>query len=157
MGLYLNAICKEMDCACAWWNKTKNQWEYRKVTPISKEKCQEIIESHRNGQKPPVLNEIIVNEDVYTPEETAKIKAFYSLKEEVEQIEARVKKESLEILKSAGAKTMENDDFKISLVEAHHKQVVDTEKLKADGLYDQYTKMSLVKEGIRITHKWQKV
>ena len=154
MGLYLNAMSKDMPCACAWYNKTKGTWQLKKVFPISREKAQEIIEAHKEGKEPPVLHEIGVAEELYTPEETAKIKAFYALKKEVEEIEKKRKEWAIEMMKHYNAKTWENEDFKITFIEATTKTTVDSDKLKRDGLYNDYTKQVKVKETIKVTHKW---
>lgn len=154
MGLYLNAMSKEMKCACAWYDKKKGTWKLKKVFPISKEKAQEIVEAHKEGKEPPVLHEIGVVEELYTPEETSKIKQFYALKKEIDEIEKRRKEWMTEQMKEHGAKTWENEDFKIIFIEAGTRQTIDTEKLKKDGLYDQYSKTIKVKETIKVTHKW---
>ena len=154
MGLYVNALNNNVPSACAWYNKNKGVWEFKKVDAISKEKVKEIVEAYKEGKEPPTLHEVGVVEELYTPEETAKIKQFYALKQEVEEIEKRRKEWAIEMMKHYNAKTWENEDFRVTFIEATTKKIVDSDKLKKDGLYDQYCKTSKVKETIRITHKW---
>lgn len=47
----------------------------------------------------------------------------------------------------------ETDDLSISYIAPSTKKIVDTAKLKADGIYDSYTKESKVSESVRITMK----
>ena len=92
-------------------------------------------------------------QDLITPEEVAKIHEFYRLKKEIEAIDARVKAVLLENMKNEGIRKMDNELFTATYVAPSERTSVDTNKLKADGLYDMYTKKSQVKESIRLSFK----
>lgn len=49
----------------------------------------------------------------------------------------------------------ENSKIKISYVKPSKRKVVDTQKLKEEGLYELYTKDSEVKDSVRITIKYE--
>lgn len=88
-----------------------------------------------------------------TPVEMEKIRQFNQLKKEVDVIEERIKKVMLEGMKKDGIKKMDTEYFTATYVAPTERTSVDTSKLKADGLYEQYTKKSPVKESIRISFK----
>lgn len=92
---------------------------------------------------------------IYTPEETKLIKQFYEMKAQVEILEKEKRKELANIMRENGIDWIENDDFRVSYVGPSVKKIVDTQKLKDDGIYDIYTKESNVSESVRITVKWQ--
>lgn len=92
-------------------------------------------------------------QDLITPEEVAKIHEFYRLKKEIEAIDARVKAVLLENMKKEGIKKVDNDIFTATYVAPSERTSVDTNKLKANGLYDFYTKKTAVKESIRLSFK----
>lgn len=88
-----------------------------------------------------------------TPVEMEKIRQFNQLKKEVNAIEERIKKVMLEGMKKDGIKKMNTEYFTATYVAPTERTSVDTGKLKADGLYEQYTKKSPVKESVRTSFK----
>ena len=83
-----------------------------------------------------------------------RIKAFYNLKDEIDAIEKEAKEKAKAIMKEKGIKSFKNDDITITYIPESTKSVVDTDRLKADGLYEKYTKTTTVKDSVRFT--WQK-
>ncbi len=92
-------------------------------------------------------------QDLITPEEVAKIHEFYRLKKEIEAIDARVKAVLLENMKKEDIKKVDNDIFTATYVAGSFKTSVDTEKLKADGLYEKYTKRTPSSGYVRLKFK----
>lgn len=74
----------------------------------------------------------------------------------VKQNEARLnefKEALMAAMETHGIKKWENDALTVTYVPATLRTTVDTAKMKAEGIYDQYTKESAVKASIRLKFK----
>ena len=155
-GLYINAMEDDVvSCACVWLPKNA-EGQFIEVEPISKEECKEIVDAFKGNLDLPEQTNDLEGTEIYSPAQVTKIKLFYSLKDEIEEMEKNAKAHVMKLMKEKGIKSFENDDFKITYVEPSTKTVVDQAKLKEDGLFDEYSKKTSVKESVRITPKWLK-
>ncbi len=59
----------------------------------------------------------------------------------------------MEVFKKYGFKSFKNDEVSITYKAPYTKKIVDTAKLKADGVYDFYSKESQQAESLQITYK----
>ena len=153
LGLYLHAMGMDLPCACLWIPRD-GEGKYVQVTPISSEECDELVNAYKNHLEPPRAANELELADIYTPAQMERIKAFYSLKDEIDAIEKEAKEKAKAIMKEKGIKSFKNDDITITYIPESTKSVVDTDKLKADGLYEKCTKTTTVKDSVRFT--WQK-
>lgn len=153
LGLYTHAMGMELPCACLWIPKD-GEAKLVPVEPISSKECEELIYAYKNHLEPPRATNELEVVDVYTPEQIDKLRAFYALKDEIDAIEKSAKERAKELMKEKGIKSFKNDDFTITYIPEQTKTVVDVDKLKADGLYESYTKESITKDSVRIT--WRK-
>lgn len=103
-----------------------------------------------------MANEIVkvVNGQI-TVEEAfiAKVKVFNEMKSRFEDEEAKFKRELLKAMEENGIKKYETDDFAITYIAPSTRKGVDTEKLKEDGLYDQYSYATETNASVRIKYK----
>lgn len=154
MGLYLYALGEDLPCFCVWLpRKNEFPWCMMSVDPISADEVEALICAYKQN-KAPVSVGTVKDSQIYTEEETGKIRRFYALKKEVEEIEKRGREKALQIMRENGVKSFENQDLKVSFINASTRKQVDAEALKRDGLWEKYTKEVPVAESIRIT--WQK-
>lgn len=72
---------------------------------------------------------------------------------QLELLQKRLRGELLEAMKNNGVKSFENDEIRITYVDAFDRTTVDTKALKEDGLYENYTKTSKVAESVKIEWK----
>lgn len=156
MGLYLKALGKQLPCYCAWYDKVNESWLLKKVNALSLEECDYVVSCFKAKNKPALKRYETVKANIYTLEETTKLKQFYALKNEIDEIEKRGRDKALEIMKQKGIKSFENEDFKITYIAPKERDDVDKEKLKADGLFEKYSKKTKIKESVRITPRWLK-
>lgn len=59
----------------------------------------------------------------------------------------------MEVFKKYGFKSFKNDEVTITYKAPYTKKIVDTAKLKADGVYELYSKESQQAESLQITYK----
>ena len=156
MGLYLYALGEDIPCACVWWDKTNREWSYKEVIPVDKKYVEELVHAFKNDLEPPTEPNDLEGIELYTPTELEKLEHFYVLKEDVEEIENNRKEKMKIFMRENNFKTLENDMFKITYTGPTTRKDVDTDKLKAEGLYENYSKTVNVKDKITITHKWLK-
>ena len=154
MGLYTHAMGKTIPCYCLWIPKDAEP-SLVPVTPISPEECEELVNAYKMHLEPPRETKALEWVNIYTPEETAKLRRFYALKNEIESIEKEAKKRAIEMMEEKGIKSFDNEDFKITYIPETTKKVVDTDRMKLDGIYDDYTKETKVKATVRITWRNQ--
>ena len=152
MALYRYAM-KEDDLPC-WvlWLPKKGKGGLYRVEPYPKAVTDALIEAYAQN-KPFIFNETPRNVQIYTKRQIAKLRRFYALKQEVEEIERNGKKKALEIMKKNGIKSFENESLRITYTAPTVRKAVDVNALKADGLYERYAKETEVAEGVRITWK----
>lgn len=91
--------------------------------------------------------------ELVSAEELAKIAQFNQLKIEVDAINERIKTKMLESMKGNGIKKIENDYFTATYIAPSERVSVDVNKMKSNGIYPMYTKVSSVKESVRINWK----
>ena len=151
LGLYSLAMGGVTACYVYWIPK-HDRPQFKRITPFSENMCRHIVEEYlSNANTGSLAHESETGVQIYSPDEIEQIRAFMRLKEEITAIEEDGKRRALEYMKSNGIKSFDGDLFKITYVEPTTKKTVDTAKLKEDGLYDQYTKDTDVKESVRIT------
>lgn len=151
LGLYALALGGGISCYVYWIPKNRKP-QFKRIHPYSTELCREIVGKYSSeANTSPTLNEKDLGVQIYSPDQIDQIRAFMRLKEEITAIEEDGKRRALEYMKANGIKSFDGDLFKITYVEPTTKKTVDTAKLKEDGLYDQYTKDTDVKESVRIT------
>lgn len=75
------------------------------------------------------------------------------LQKEIDEWKEKNKEKMLEIFKRYGIKSFINENISITYKAPYQKRIVDTQKLKDDGVYDFYTKTSNQKESIQISCK----
>ncbi len=83
----------------------------------------------------------------------ALIKSIEDQKKQAEEKAKELRAAILKAMEKQGVKTFENERIKITYTAPTTKKQVDTDKLKAAGLYDEYLKESNVKAKITITLK----
>ena len=93
------------------------------------------------------------NNELLSPSDLAKLAEFNRLKVEVDAIHKKVTDSMLKAMKEGGLKKVETPYFTATYIAAGERRTVDSNKLKSDGLYDAYTKVSPVKESVRINWK----
>ena len=105
-------------------------------------------------------NELVVKEledlGIITDDYLNKLEQLAYFKQQVEMFETKNREVIKEVFKKYGVKSCKSDYLTISFIEEHMQQRVDTDALKKDGLYDKYSKFSVVKESIRIKLKGDK-
>lgn len=156
MGLYVHALKEDIDCYCAWYDKVNKKWELRKVEKISSEMCEKIVDAFKNNLPSPLIKNELININTYSLSDIQKIKLFYQLKDEIDEIDKRVKPLIIQEMIKNNIKTFEDEDFRFTYVEPTTRIDVDRESLKRDGVYEIYTKEVSVKESLKITPKWRK-
>lgn len=152
LGLYRLALGYETDCACLWFSKD-GRCELYPINAYGKEKCLSIAEAFLEGKESPYRNETEAEIQIYSPDEIVRIRQFYDLKKEIEEIEKRGREQALRIMKERGIKTVTGLGFRITYVEPSERAVADIGKMKEDGIFDKYSKKQTVKESVRITWK----
>ncbi len=156
LGFYKYALKDVKKCYCLWLNKSKGEWEFKKVDEFNPDVIKQIIFGFKHDLPTPVIDLSVMNINAYTLQELNTIKAFYDLKQKVEIIEANIKEKVVQYMKENNLTKWEDDNFKISLIDSRIDKTVDVNKMKADGIYEDYLKDKVVKESVRITEKWQK-
>lgn len=102
------------------------------------EQSNELIEKH---------NQLIAEQ--FTTDVLDMYAQYYMLKEQIEMFEYKV----LKVCKENEIDKVDNAYFRINHTKAHTQKRVDTEKLKAAGLFEEFSKEVPVKESVRITIK----
>ena len=103
------------------------------------------------------MNEIIAKEfnEIFSPSDIEMLIKFDELEKRVKTMKD-AKNESLkEFLKKNGLESYEDENIKITYVKPTERTSVDTEKLKAEGLYEMFTKKTSVKDSVRINIKYE--
>lgn len=88
-----------------------------------------------------------------TNEASEKLKELYKFKAEFDVRMDELKKELLKAMEENGIKSFENDYMKITYKAPTTRKSVDTKRLKDEGLYDIYTKESIVKSSVTVNFK----
>lgn len=83
----------------------------------------------------------------------SKMKMLHDTKVALEVEEGRLKQDLLEAMKQYDIKSIENEVFKAVYKAPTTRKSVDTQALKDQGIYDQFTKESTVKESVTLTYK----
>lgn len=93
-------------------------------------------------------NQLTVNEEVIK-----QLKEFEIEKAKMDLKEKEIKQAILQAMEEHNIKSFENDDIKITYIASTTRETVDTARLKEEGLYDLYKKVSSVKSGVRLAYK----
>lgn len=104
----------------------------------------------------PENRDLVVREEMnaITPEEVLKTFVQISLlQDKLEEWKTTSKEQIIEIFKKYGVKSFSNDFIQITYKAPYTKKVVDTKKMKEDGVYELYLKDSTTKETIVFTPK----
>lgn len=115
---------------------------------IIDEETGELIEvEDKNDLVAKEMNEIITDDFI------DKLVQFEYLEQQIEMFKTEHREQIKEIFKKYGIKSFKNDYITITYVPESKKKIIDTNRLKNDGLYDFYSKESDVKESIRVSLK----
>lgn len=100
-------------------------------------------------------NELVAKElePIITEEFLDNYAKFEYYSQQLETFKNKNKEFIKQVFQKYNIKTCKNDYITISYVPEHMQQRVDVDRLKADGLYEKYTKYSNVKESIRVSMK----
>ena len=150
LGLYRLALGKDLDTYCVWLPKSGDK-KLIKIDAYDNEKCKEIVKSFLEGKISPTALAKAEHGELFTENEIAQIRDFMSLKKRIDEIIEEGKKKAIEYMKANDIKSFENEYYKITLTQATTKKVVDTDKMKKEGIYQSYLKESPVSESVRIT------
>lgn len=129
------------------------------LAPIPYEEIEALIACERNGEiyKP---KQLTVAGDLLAQvaEAETQIKKFELLKKEVEAKADELKKQLIEAMRAQDIKSFENDSLKITYIEPTTRETIDSKLLKAEmpEIAAKYTKVSKVKDSVRITLKGEK-
>lgn len=93
-------------------------------------------------------NQISVEQDVI-----AKIRMIQLARKQAEELDARLKLELRNAMEECGVKKYENDLFSVTYIAPHDTTRVDSDKLKKDGLYDEYSYTIETSASVRIKMK----
>lgn len=74
-------------------------------------------------------------------------------KEQIETWKKDNREKIKNILKKYNQKSIQTPNKTYTIVDEGYNQVADTEKMKRDGIYDKYSKLTLRKEQLRITRR----
>lgn len=101
------------------------------------------------------LTDSLTIENLY--EKTVRVKEletqFKTAKDELDAFRAFY----LQKMRNENLTKQENDDISVSIKESYESSVVDTEKLKADGLYEAYSKKKTVDASLVVKIKSKKI
>lgn len=81
-----------------------------------------------------------------------KLIAYRKLTTELKTFEDNLKIEALELMQKHDIKKFSNQFLEITKIDETYKKIVNTNKLKENGLYEQYTTLTPVKASVRF--KW---
>lgn len=138
------------ELGCFWWNRKKKKFEYHDVDFLTDEEIEELIINFKTKNKLVSERNEIESINIYEPSVYRKLVDFYLLKNEIDEIEKKIKPEALKIMKERAIKSFKNDDFTFSYKPSYEREDVDKDKLIADGLFDKYKKVVKVKESVSI-------
>lgn len=99
------------------------------------------------------LLEIQNNEVALEQATIEKIVRLQEARKEIEELDARLKMELLYAMEECGIKKYENPLFSVTYIAPHERTYVDTEKLKKDGLYDEYSYKLETSPSVRLKMK----
>lgn len=101
-------------------------------------------------------NNMIANVEVngiITEEVADMFEQFAIMQHRIENWEYENKSKIIEIMKATGTKSIHTDYLDLTYIAPSVSKIVDTEKMKADGIYENYLKDSNRKESLRIKYK----
>lgn len=88
---------------------------------------------------------------LFSEEDIEDLKKFEDLKVKVARIEKSNHEKLAQLFRESGVKSFKGNGINITYVEPHTQTRVDTQRLKDEGLYDNYSKTTEVKESIRVS------
>lgn len=97
--------------------------------------------------------QVIENQIVVANDLLMELKDWQAYKKKMEAKEKKVKAEILKAMRNNGIKSFENDVVKITYVAESTKKSVDTELMKALGVYDDFATETTTSDSIRMTFK----
>lgn len=141
-----HAYKEKIDELYAIWLRDDN-YRFVKVERKTDKEVEDVLEAFKNGSK----IDLTINTLQTIPKD--KQIAFCGILKQIKAMEEKTKEIKESILKEMEARGIENaviGDVKISYKRPSIKTSVDTKKLKEDGLYEKYSKISAVKSSITI-------
>lgn len=141
-----HAYKEKIDELYAIWLRDDNH-RFVKVERKTDKEIEDVLEAFKNGSK----IDLTINTLQTIPKD--KQIAFCGILKQIKAMEEKTKEIKESILKEMEARGIENaviGDVKISYKRPSIKTSVDTKKLKEDGLYEKYSKISAVKSSITI-------
>lgn len=92
--------------------------------------------------------------EIFSPEDIETLIKFDELEKRVKAMKDAKNQELKDFLLKNELKEFENEDIKITYVAPSVRKVVDTNKLKEQGLYEDFLKESHTSDSVRITIKY---
>lgn len=102
-------------------------------------------------------NAIVAKDEInalMTQEYIDKLVEYEEVKAQMKVLEEQKKQALLEVMQKYNIYSFENPQINLVRVQPKDKTIVDTQKLKDDGLYDSYTKTVGVKEYVKVIIKY---
>lgn len=93
--------------------------------------------------------------DVCTTEELKKYITYLQLKPEAEIIEKQIRAAAKDYMVDNGLEVLENDAIRLKYVAPSKRKIVDTDKLRQEGILEEYQKETDVSDSVKITIRWE--
>lgn len=97
--------------------------------------------------------QVIENQIVVANDLLKELKSWQDYKKKMEAKEKKVKAEILKAMRENGIKSFENDVVKITYVPESTKKALDTDMLKALGIYENFLTETTTSDFVRMTFK----
>lgn len=94
------------------------------------------------------INELIPNDFLDN------LKKLELLEAQIKQVKAEIEPKLKEAMRNNGIKSLDCEGLRITYKEPSTRKVVDTQKLKDEGIYDKYLKISSVSDSVIIKVKY---
>lgn len=93
--------------------------------------------------------------ELFSPSDIEMLVKFDELESRVKTMKDAKNEAIKNFLKENNLKSYENDKIKVTYIEATERVSVDTKRLKEEGIYELYTKITPVKDSVKITIKYE--
>lgn len=103
------------------------------------------------------MNEIVKKEfyEVISPKDIEDLKTIDELEKRVKVIKDKIKKSGKEFLLRNGLSSYSQDGVNLVYKPSYEKTIVDTQKMKDEGIYDFYTKQSVVSDSVSVSIEYE--
>lgn len=91
--------------------------------------------------------------NILTKEDVELLAMFNRLEKKVKELNAEKKEALTKFFEENNIDFFENEELRISYVKGSTKRIVDTSKMKFDGIYDEYLKDTFTNPSVRFTFK----